>query len=28
MLGIVEGLDTTNVVWEALKNAYAEDSQE
>ena len=22
------GLDTTNVVWEALKNAYAEDSQE
>ena len=22
------GLDTTNVVWKALKNAYAEDSQE
>ena len=22
------GLDTTNVIWEALKNAYAEDSQE
>ena len=27
-LGLVVGLDTTNVVWEALKNAYAEDSQE
>ncbi|KAL6316595.1 hypothetical protein AAG906_018850 [Vitis piasezkii] len=27
-LGLVVGLDIANVVWEALKNAYAEDSQE
>ena len=27
-LGLVMGLDTTNVVWKALKNAYAKDSQE
>ena len=27
-LGLVVGLDTANAVWEALKNAYAEDSQE
>ena len=25
-LGLAVGLDTTNVVWEALKNAYAKDS--
>ena len=27
-LGLVVGLDIATVVWEALKNAYAEDSQE
>ena len=27
-LGLAVGLDTANDVWEALKNAYAEDSQE
>ena len=26
-LGLVVGLDTTNAIWEALKNAYTEDSQ-
>ena len=25
-LGLVVGLDTTNAIWEALKNAYTEDS--
>ncbi|RVW46098.1 Retrovirus-related Pol polyprotein from transposon RE1 [Vitis vinifera] len=28
ILSLVVGLDTTNVAWEALKNAYAENSQE
>jgi len=27
-LGLVIGLDTTLAVWEALKDAYAQDSQE
>ena len=27
-LGLVVGLETTHILWEALKNAYAEDSQE
>ncbi|RVW21116.1 Retrovirus-related Pol polyprotein from transposon RE1 [Vitis vinifera] len=27
-LGLVVGLDTTNVVWEALENAYTKNSQE
>jgi hypothetical protein len=27
-LGLVIGIDTTLAIWEALKDAYAQDSQE